>query len=80
MSLEEPFLSLSMKLPITGKHALTLPFASPTGYSLGKSGWVTARFDASADVPIEMLAGWIDESFRAIAPRKLVAQLDASAA
>ena len=77
MSLEEPFLSMSIKLPVTGKHALTLPFASPAGYGLGKSGWVTARFEASDEIPIDMLAGWIDESYRAIAPKKLVATLDA---
>jgi predicted DNA-binding protein (MmcQ/YjbR family) len=76
---EDTFLSLSVKLPITGKHALTLPFASPTGYGLGKSGWVTARFEAGAEVPTDMLTGWIDESFRAIAPKKLVATLDETA-
>jgi predicted DNA-binding protein (MmcQ/YjbR family) len=79
MSLEEPFLSLSVKLPITGKTALTLPFAAPTGYGLSKSGWVTARFDVNDAIPIEMLTGWIDESYRAIAPKKLIAGLDDSA-
>src|SRR5260370_32393668 len=72
-------LGLSVKLPITAKHALSLPFASPTGYGLGKSGWVTAQFEADAEVPIDMLTGWIDESFRAIAPKKLVATLDEAA-
>lgn len=72
-------LGMSVKLPITGKHALTLPFASPTGYGLGKSGWVTAQFEAGAEVPTDMLTGWIDESFRAIAPKKLVATLDDAA-
>jgi predicted DNA-binding protein (MmcQ/YjbR family) len=75
MSLEEEFLSLSLKLPVTGKQARGLPFASPTGYGLGRSGWVTARFEPNEDVPMDMLAAWLDESYRAIAPKKLVAQL-----
>src|SRR5688572_1731177 len=39
-------LSLSVKLPQSGMLALDLPFTSPTGYGLGKSGWVTASFGA----------------------------------
>src|SRR5437870_3335370 len=73
---EDAFLSLSLKLPVSGKTALTLPFAEPTGYGLGKSGWVTARFNKGDDVPIDMLTEWIDESFRAVAPKRLVAQLE----
>lgn len=33
--------SLSCKLPYTGSVALDLPFAAPTAYGLGKSGWVS---------------------------------------
>ena len=68
--------SLSLKLPLSGKLALSLPFASPTEYGLGKSGWVTARFYQKDAVPIDMLADWVDESYRAIAPKKLVARLE----
>src|SRR5262245_38202778 len=64
-------LSLSMKLPVSGAAALGLPFASPTRYGLGKSGWVTARFSARDDIPLDMLREWLDESFRAVAPKKL---------
>ena len=65
----------TVKLPITGKTALTLPFASPTGYGLGKSGWVTATFESGETLPTEMLTGWLDESFRAVAPKRIVAAL-----
>src|SRR5690242_10593663 len=44
-------LSMSMKLPNSGVAALTLPFAEPTGYGLGKSGWVTARFNSNQKPP-----------------------------
>ena len=65
-----------MKLPTSGPLALTLPFAFPTPYGLGKSGWVSARFGPKDEVPLEMLVEWLDESFRAIAPKKVLAQLE----
>ena len=71
-------LSLSVKLPSSRDAAVDLPFAEPTGYGLGKSGWVTARFAKVPDVPIDLLKAWIDESYRAIAPKKLVKGLPSS--
>ena len=68
-------LSVSVKLPGSATLALDLPFASPTGYGLGKSGWVTARFAAREKPPVELLKRWIDESYRAVAPKRLVARL-----
>jgi predicted DNA-binding protein (MmcQ/YjbR family) len=70
-------LSLSLKLPNSRDQALDLPFAEPTGYGLGKSGWVTARFTKAGEVPLDLLKAWIDESYRAIAPKKLVKTLPA---
>jgi predicted DNA-binding protein (MmcQ/YjbR family) len=75
MSLSEKGLSLSTKLPESCALALELPFAKPTGYGLGKSGWVSARFtkEDEDEVPTEMLKEWIEESYRAVAPKKLSA-------
>lgn len=70
-------LSLSMKLPESRHAALTMPFATPTGYGLGKAGWVTSRFGAGEAVPLEILRAWLDESYRAVAPKAVVKQLDA---
>ncbi|HEX9189077.1 MAG TPA: MmcQ/YjbR family DNA-binding protein [Vicinamibacteria bacterium] len=70
-------LSMSVKLPGSATLALDLPFASPTGYGLGRSGWVTARFEAGEKPPLDLLKRWIDESYRAVAPKKLVARLAA---
>ena len=70
-------LSGSFKLPQSNGMALTLPFAAPTGYGLGKHGWVTARFPAKKQPPIELLCEWIDESYRAVAPKRLVSALTA---
>jgi predicted DNA-binding protein (MmcQ/YjbR family) len=71
-----PF-SLSCKLPYTGYEALQLPFAEPTGYGLGKSGWISLN-PGEDDIPgIEQLKTWVEESYRAQAPRTLVKELDA---
>jgi predicted DNA-binding protein (MmcQ/YjbR family) len=64
-------LRVTVKLPETGKSVLTLPFTTPTGYGLGKSGWVTAAFEAGDKLPVDLLQEWIDESYDAIAPTKL---------
>ena len=69
-------IGLSVKLPESGAEALDLPFAKPTGYGLGKSGWVTARFEPGEKPPVEILKAWIRESYRAVAPKKLVARTD----
>ena len=66
-------LSLSTKLPRSSGVALMLPFATPTGYGLGKAGWVSAKFDRTTKPPVEMLCAWIDESYQAVAPAKLAA-------
>lgn len=65
-------LSLSVKLPTSRDMAVDLPFAEPTGYGMGKHGWVTARFTKVSEVPLDLLKAWIDESYRAIAPKKLI--------
>ena len=73
----EPF-GISCKLPESAAAALMLPNTVPTGYGLGKSGWVSAKFP-DGDIPIAMLKEWIDESYRAQAPKKLVATLGETA-
>ena len=72
----EPF-SLSVKLRYTGEAALDLPYAVPTGYGLGKSGWVTFMPSEEEMPPLGQLKEWIEESYRAQAPKRLVKELDA---
>lgn len=73
MSLQDDILRLSLKLPHSREFALEYPFTEPTGYGLGKSGWVTASFPRRArTAPIDVLRAWITESYRAIAPKRLV--------
>jgi predicted DNA-binding protein (MmcQ/YjbR family) len=75
MGHEQGGLGLSVKLPHSNSAALMMPFATPTGYGLGKSGWVSASFPKSEKPPMEMLRQWVDESYRAVAPKTLVAQI-----
>ena len=69
-------MNVSLKLPQSNATALDKPFAEPTGYGLGKSGWVTCKFEGSERVPIDVLKPWIVESWRAIAPKTLVKRFD----
>lgn len=71
-------MGFSVKLPASAEEALELPFTAPTGYGLGRSGWVTAKFGEKDAPPIAILEEWIRESYCAIAPKKLAARLDRS--
>lgn len=75
MGLAEGKLGLSMKLPRSREFALDYPFTRSTGYGLGNSGWVSASFSGKDSPPLDVLRAWVDESFRAIAPKKLVAAM-----
>jgi len=73
-------LSVSVKLNVSHVEALDLPFCSPTHYGLGKHGWVSAGFDPKDAVPLPLLEAWIDESFRAVAPKTVLKALAADEA
>ena len=76
ISFHKEMLYITCKLPESNGSAVTLPFAAPAGYGLGNSGWVTFSFSAEDEIPVELLLDWMDESYRAIAPKKLVKLLD----
>jgi len=65
-----------MKLTVSQPIALAQPGVTPSGYGLGKAGWVSVRI--SGDTPFEMLSDWVDESYRVVAPKALVALLGGS--
>src|SRR5687767_13658380 len=80
LSLEGEPLGISCKLPRSRDMALMLPFCTLAGYGLGKSGWVAAKLGPDDEVPVDLFKAWIDESYRAQAPKKLVKQLDGGGA
>lgn len=68
--------TVSVKLPESGDHALSLGCARPTSYGLGRHGWVTIDL-AGADAPdTELLLDWVEESYRTVAPKRLARRLD----
>ena len=67
---------LSVKLAESHAHALAIEGAAPTSYGLGKAGWVTVPLRAPG-VSIDVLRDWIEESYRIVAPKRLVAELEA---
>jgi predicted DNA-binding protein (MmcQ/YjbR family) len=69
---------ISCKLPASAPLALTLPGVEPTGYGLGKAGWVSAQYPPGKD-PVDMLLDWIRESYCAVAPKQLAAQVGSGA-
>jgi predicted DNA-binding protein (MmcQ/YjbR family) len=73
----EGVVSVTVKLPDSHAYALMQPYAERTGYGLGKSGWVSCRFAAGDDPPLDLLEEWLEESYRAVAPKKLVLVLNA---
>lgn len=79
MRLTDEELSFSVKLPRTGFQALAMPFVKPTEYGLGKHGWITARLTKVTKALTEQCMLWIDESFRAVAPKRVLADLDGAA-
>src|SRR5690242_6675042 len=71
LNLEEGRFSLSTKLPVSRDFALVFDFTEPTGYGLGRAGWVTSAFAPGDEMDLDLLERWIVESYRAVAPKKL---------
>ncbi|MFI1034582.1 MmcQ/YjbR family DNA-binding protein [Streptomyces sp. NPDC020951] len=58
-------------------HALAAPGAEPAGYGLGRSGWVSLPLEEKGAPGAELLCDWVEESYRTIAPRRFIAELEA---
>ncbi len=70
---QEP--AMTVKLRESREQALSVPGAAPTGYGLGRAGWVTVPFGERTP-PLPVLKDWVEESYRMVAPKRLVAELD----
>jgi predicted DNA-binding protein (MmcQ/YjbR family) len=66
---------LTVKLVESHGHALAVKGAQPTGYGLGRSGWVDVPVHSGGVTP-ELLCDWIEESYCIVAPKRLVAEHD----
>ena len=79
MGCDNEGLRCSLKLRESNREALLLPFTEPTHYGMGKHGWVTSSFAAGVRPPLSILFDWIIESYRLVAPKKLVEAFDGGA-
>jgi len=70
--LESDDLMIGVKLSRSLQFARTQQFVGRMGYGMDASGWVAVRFAKGAEVPMDLLLEWIDESYEAIAPKKLL--------
>jgi predicted DNA-binding protein (MmcQ/YjbR family) len=70
---QEP--TMTVKLRESHDQALSVPGSAPTGYGLGRAGWVTVPFGERTP-PLPVLMDWVEESYRVVAPKRLVAELD----
>jgi predicted DNA-binding protein (MmcQ/YjbR family) len=75
LDIEPPSLAMTVKLDQLEEQALMVPSAAPAGYGLGRAGWVTVPF-AETTPPLPALKDWVEESYRLVAPKRLVAELD----
>ncbi|UGY94464.1 MmcQ/YjbR family DNA-binding protein [Streptomyces gobiensis] len=71
-------ITVKLKTPEVHGHAMTSPGAQPAGYGLGKAGWVSIPLEEEGAPAVDLLCDWVEESYRAIAPKKHIAELDAS--
>jgi predicted DNA-binding protein (MmcQ/YjbR family) len=65
---------MTVKLDESHGHALAIAGAERTGYGLGRSGWVNVPLGAEGLTP-GLLRDWVEESYRIVAPKRLVARL-----
>ena len=68
---------ITVKLPESADHGLSLPGASKPGYGLGAHGWVSIPLTGLSAADADVLFDFVEESYRAVAPKKLVKELDA---
>jgi predicted DNA-binding protein (MmcQ/YjbR family) len=66
---------MTVKLVESHGHALAVEGAERTGYGLGRAGWVDVPLQAEG-VKLDVLRDWVEESYRIVAPKRLVAELD----
>ncbi len=64
-----------LKLRESLPEAMKLAAAEPNRYGVGGHGWVSASFRRNEFPPPGLLERWIDESYRLLVSKKLVALL-----
>lgn len=71
--------NLMVKLDESLPEAAKLAAKQPDNYKAGLHGWTSLVFSHGAGPPKGVLERWIEESYRLLAPKKLVTFLDGKA-
>lgn len=72
---DAPVPAVSVKLRRSYDEAVAVGGATPMTYSgLGQWGWLTVPL---ADADLRLVRDWVEESYRIVAPKKILAELDA---
>ncbi len=66
---------IKVKLDASLPEAEQLVAKDGDTYGVGGAGWTSATFTGGKTPPKGLMEKWIDESYRLLAPKKLVAQL-----
>ena len=74
---ETGVLRLMVKLGSGVESAKAVAEVNPDGWSVKGPGWITGNFTDEEAPPLDVMTDWIDESYRLLAPKTLVAELDA---
>jgi predicted DNA-binding protein (MmcQ/YjbR family) len=80
MGVEDPKqypLGMTVKIPQLADLVTSLEACELAGYGLGKAGWISVKFAADDCPDLDTLKEWVEDSYRLIAPKKLVKELDA---
>jgi predicted DNA-binding protein (MmcQ/YjbR family) len=72
----DPIERITVKLTESHPAAMAVRGAEPAGYGLGKAGWVLVPVAGPGAPEVDEIEEWIDESYRAVAPKRLVRHLD----
>lgn len=72
---EQGAMRFGVKLHASHEEALGVDGVTQMGYGLGRAGWVDVRL-TEADVPLGVFEDWVDESYRAVALKRRVAELE----
>ena len=75
MCIRDSSYTVRLKLCQSQSEAMQLAANEPGRYKVGTHGWTTISFSDSEPPPIDLMKRWIDESYRAIADKKLLAML-----
>src|SRR3954462_4748967 len=66
--------AVAVRLGRSYDQAIAVAAAEPTTITgLGQGGWLTVRLDGA---PVDVVCDWVDESYRRVAPKRLVAELE----